>query len=118
LLTLLLHSQVLLTALGIVVALLELLRQLGFAAPHWQQLLYLLAALLSLATLAAVAWLLRLEAQRYDPTQRLDLATLRRQWRSLPPLPATASPVTPLDSPLTNPTYLIQRHRCRPHAAA
>jgi len=123
---------------------LELLRQLGFSTPHWQQLLYLLVGLLCLATLAAVAWLqwlrprpdpwlrllqrarkavaeaggvvpapatprqlaaalptacptataaawsqwlLRLEAQRYDPTQRLDLNDLRRQWRQLPPLP-------------------------------
>ncbi len=124
---------------------LELLRQLGFTAPNWQQLLYLLVGLLSLATLAAVAWLhwvrprpdpwlrllqgaraavaqagavvpapatprqlaaalpalacpaetaaawsewlLRLETQRYDPSQRLDLAVLRRQWRKLPPLP-------------------------------
>jgi len=132
---------------------LELLRQLGFATPHWQQLLYLLVGLLCLATLAAVAWLqwlrprpdpwlrllqsarkavaqaggvvpapatprqlaaalptncpaataaawshwlLRLEAQRYDPTQQIDLRDLRRQWRQLPPLPRPVDP-TPLN---------------------
>ncbi|WP_045476812.1 transglutaminase family protein [Serpentinimonas barnesii] len=47
-------------------------------------------------------WLLRLEAQRYDPSQRFDLAVLHRQWRHLPPLPvALPSPAHPSPSPRT-----------------
>lgn len=49
------------------------------------------------ATAAAWShWLLRLEAQRYDPTQQIDLRDLRRQWRQLPPLPRPVDP-TPLN---------------------
>ncbi len=59
----------------------ELLKHLGFEAPSWRDLGYLMAALLALASLGAAAWA-RWERRQHDPWLRL-LAQARQRASQL-----------------------------------
>lgn len=69
----------------------RLLRDLGFSAPRWQDLIYLLGATTTLSILAGLLWSLR-PVMRRDPWLRLLAAVIRRLQRNGITLAATSTP--------------------------
>jgi protein-glutamine gamma-glutamyltransferase len=70
---------------------LDLLRDLGFRSPSWEDLSYVLLALLVIVALGGAAWTVW-ERREHDPWLRLLVRTRRRLHRDGIELPATAPP--------------------------
>jgi len=92
---------------------LNLLRELGFEAPSWEDLGLLLLGCLVAASLAGAVWT-RLERQRHDPWQRLFERVQRRLQRAGLQLPAGVTPrelarrLAQMHDPRDNRTQAIQ----------
>jgi hypothetical protein len=70
---------------------LDLLKNLGFASPSWEDLAFVLLGLLVVTALGGAAWTLW-ERREHDPWLRLLARTRRRLHRAGVELPAAAPP--------------------------